>query len=208
MTSTSAALPSDPLLLLPSIWEELRKSVRQFDDAWRTPTLGTVDSTGDQPVSEIRTVVLREVDEASRLLLCHTDWRSEKVQHLKQNSLAAWHFYDSDRGVQLRFKGETTVEREGDIADRLWKASSPSQRLMYHAPLPPGTGQKIPGANLPAGLTAENVSSMPDDSARENFCVLVTKVRELDWMQLATGGNLRARFVWGDDGVTGRWIAA
>jgi hypothetical protein len=44
-------------------------------------------------------------------------------------------------------------------------------------------------------------------AGRANFCVLVTRVDELDAMELAADGHRRAGFVWADGEVRVEWRA-
>ncbi|MDG2095636.1 MAG: hypothetical protein P8J89_10250, partial [Phycisphaerales bacterium] len=60
-----------------SLWKLLEEGSSNRRHAFHTPVLATRMSSGDP---DLRTVVLRRVDPRLRMVCCHTDSRSPKVQ--------------------------------------------------------------------------------------------------------------------------------
>ena len=80
-------------------WSMLERGVKDRKCAFHTPSIATISATGSPT---IRTVVLRGCATEDKILRFHTDTRSGKIAELKDNPLAAMHFYDAGAKIQLR----------------------------------------------------------------------------------------------------------
>jgi pyridoxine/pyridoxamine 5'-phosphate oxidase len=178
-------------ILHAQIWEALAAATTDHAYAWRTPVLASF-GLGEP---DARTVVLREADPHSRALTCFSDHRTRKVAELHINSVAAWCFYDPVARVQLRARGETRVNINNDLAHRIWREMPQSSRRLYASTPKPGERIALPW-EIPFG-----------DRPMDNFAVLVTTIRELDWLHLGEAGHRRARFRWDRDAWEGHWAA-
>ena len=186
-----------------SIWEALAKGRIHARDAFHTPTVGTV--RGGQP--EARTVVLRHVDSKAGILGFHTDRRSPKVQDLTAGSALAWHFYDRERKVQIRARGSGLVHTDDEIADEAWGEVAPLGRRCYGQIKGPGVSSTDPQVSLPSleALEAEEFSVVAE--CRENFCVIRSRLTEIDWFYLEFQGHRRARFTRTQSDWQSMWVA-
>jgi pyridoxine/pyridoxamine 5'-phosphate oxidase len=173
------------------IWEALAVAVNTPSNAWRTPVLATF-GLGEP---DARTVVLREVDPHQRGLVCFSDHRARKVAELHINPVAAWCFYDPVSRVQLRARGETRVNINNDLTHQVWRSLPHSSRQLYASTPRPGERIVQPW-ELAFG-----------DRPMDNFAVLVTTVRELDWLCLGDAVHRRARYRWDRDAWEGHWAA-
>ncbi|MGU7773345.1 pyridoxamine 5'-phosphate oxidase family protein [Burkholderia sp. MR1-5-21] len=152
---------------------------------------------------KVRTVVLRAVRRADRVLSFHTDVRSEKVAEIRRDPRVALVGVDLDGLVQIRIEGIASICTDEAERRAVWQSSRPHTLLLYRAPLPPGTPVASPAdAHPPSGATVD-----PTDDGYANFCLLHVKATRLDWLELAPSGHRRAVFDLSDDGYDGRWIA-
>jgi len=184
-------------------WRNLRDAVDSSMAAWRLPCLATQSVSGCTQ----RTVVLRAVDAARRLLLFHTDVRSEKVSNIRQHSNVSLLFYDPATKVQVVAQGIASVRTDDMFADRLWNDSTPASLKMYLGKLPPGTITAMPSCNELESAPGR----VPEiEAGRRNFAAIVVAVSELEWLQLSRDGNYRARFIFSRDDDTismaGQWL--
>ncbi len=177
--------------LFARIWETLGNAVDVTDHAWRTPVLASFGV--GQP--DARIVVLRETDPHARTLACFSDHRARKVADLHVTQFAAWCFYDPVHRVQLRVRGETKVHHNNELAHRLWKTVPEQNRTLYASM--PDPGERI---GAPDEL---RFGERPMD----NFSVILTTVRELDWLRLTPQIHRRAKFKWDRDAWEGCWSA-
>lgn len=198
-------LPKEPIDLLPGIWAGLENAIQDYSHPWRTAVLGTVsDST-----PHLRTVVLRDFIPEERLLICHTDIRSEKVTQLSLNPTATWLFYNPELKVQVQCTGSVKLDQNSDRADQIWEQATASQRMMYLAPQRPGSTRETSQANLSGEISGFDQIDLKDtEVGRRNFCLISTTIFYVEWLQLHPSGNRRAKFDLRGGGCNAEWIAA
>ena len=172
-------------------WESLATGAAQGRHPFHTPALASAGDAGP----EVRTVVLRQADADQRLLVCHTDQRSPKVESFRRHPLAAWMFYDREAKTQIRASGPVTLHHRDAVAEERWRASREQSRRCYHAALGPGT---------PLDAAAETDER---DDGFEQFVALRCAVERVDWLHLRAQGHWRARFDWIDGQWQGCWVA-
>lgn len=192
-----------PDLLLQKLWDELARGASDATAACHWPTLATVED--GEP--RARTVVLREVNRAARLLICQVDNRSPKVAQIEQQPIAEWVFHDLAARWQLRARGATRIHRDDELADRRWSETPANGRAMYLAPHAPGTSLSGPQVNLPADIDPRSLTLTQTEPGRANFCVLATTVTDFDLYDLDPAGHVRHRWIWNGRSWDSRWIA-
>ncbi len=167
-----------------AIWRELGLAVRHKKHAWRLGVLATVDGGA----ADARTVVLRDLEAASRTLLIYTDPRSPKARQLAacpQGMLVLW---SAALGWQVRLRVALALETSGLRVSSRWarlKLTPAAQD--YLSPLPPGSPLETP---------------IPRRESREHFALLAAQVQAVDWLELHAQGQRRARF----DATGAAWI--
>jgi len=170
----------------------------------RSPfTMVQAATLGLDGAPKVRTIVLRQVSRADRLLAFHTDARSEKVAELRRDPRIAVVASDLDALVQIRAEGVASICDDEAQRRAIWQSSRPHTLLLYRAPLRPGTPIESPEE---AHVTPSPDDAPTDDGYR-NFCLVHVTVTRLDWLELARAGHRRAIFDLNDDGYEGRWIA-
>ncbi|WP_175732677.1 pyridoxamine 5'-phosphate oxidase family protein [Burkholderia ambifaria] len=170
----------------------------------RSPfTMMQAATLGLDGAPKVRTIVLRQVSRADRLLAFHTDARSEKVAELRRDPRIAVVANDLDALVQIRAEGVASICDDEAQRRLTWQSSRPHTLLLYRAPLRPGTPIESPEE---AHVTP-SPSDAPTDDGYRNFCLVHVTVTRIDWLELARGGHRRAIFDLNDDGYEGRWIA-
>ena len=198
MKSKSLSLSDLSLTDIPAVaWELLRQGAAGSRDPFHTGCLATAGASGPSQ----RTVVLRLVDEPGRLLACHTDRRSLKLEEARSNEASSWLFYDPDRKLQLRLEGRLGVHIDDDLADSRWAATRSLGRACYNTSAAPG--QPI---DVPAAAPAPPADPSEASYAREHFAVLSFRVDFLDWLYLSIHGHRRAQFRCEAQGFQGYWV--
>jgi general stress protein 26 len=174
------------------IEEDIRKSLAEAVSNRRSPMHIPVVGTPD---ADVRMMVLRGYDPASRTLRLHTDVRSAKVALIGSGAPVGVLFHDPDVHIQIRAKGQGRIETDGPIVDEAWNSSSAYARRCYLAEAAPGTPLAEPRSGLPPeveGIRPAEEQLLP---ARANFAVLLIDVDEFDWLWLCNDGHRRARFI-------------
>ena len=180
------------------IWGELVRGKVDRRHGFHLPVVASLTSDGDP---DARTVVLRRVEPAHRLLAFHTDARSPKLLGLRDGSVATWVFYDARIKQQVRARGRVTVRRDED-AQPAWEGTSLPSRRCYLVPSPPGSSIADPCDGWVSGLTGVNPSAAESEAGRKAFAVVETTVERVDWLYLQARGHLRATLVWNDEAQT------
>jgi pyridoxamine 5'-phosphate oxidase len=182
-------------------WRMLVVAVSDSKNPLRTPVLGTVGTEG----GHLRTVVLRQVVEAERLIMFNTDVRSSKVRDIQSQPRLSWLFYHPQERVQLRLAGQTSLLQVGSLLDEEWNRLSSLNRRDYCTVDPPGSPLTRPSSGLP-----DNFGPTPTPAeaeiGRKNFVVVVCQVDFLDWLLLQEAGHLRAQFTWQDHKLSATWV--
>ena len=161
-----------------------------------TPTLATIGLDG---LPRVRTIVLRGFDQDNWTVRIHTDARSSKVPEIRANPAVAVHAYDPGRKIQLQLTAGASLHCDDDIADEAWRNSPLGCRLIYR-------GVSSSGRALPSPYDAIDGRSDDADAGRQNFCVVLCRVRSLEWLYLNARGHRRARFVREGERVSGSWL--
>jgi len=166
--------------IIDQIWAGLAKAAGQADHPWRLPVLGTQGLNGP----EVRTMVLRSVDSATRQLTSQTDIRSTKVPGFRKDPRVAWHFFDSQTKVQVRANGRVTVHHDDEVTHAAWAAVPEANKYNYAMPLAPGS------------LSLGQAQLGNAAAAYANFALLSAEITFVDWLQLGDKQHRRAQFTW------------
>ncbi|KDB50854.1 hypothetical protein X805_35460 [Sphaerotilus natans subsp. natans DSM 6575] len=186
-----------------TLWRELAGAAQDRAHEWRQPVLATVcPEFGPQA----RTVVLREVDVASRTLLLYTDARSPKVAQLQADPRAQLLCWSRALGWQLRLGGRILVSTEGlDVTSRWALLRHTRAAQDYLSPQRPGQPIAVTEVDAPAEGLAETERADSSRAERAHFAVLRLRVERMDWLSLDPQGHRRAVFDARDAGLSGRW---
>lgn len=185
-----------------AIWRDLERAATEETNPFRTPVLGTTNLFE----CSMRVVVLRHADGAKRELVCYSDARAQKVHQLKLCEQAHWLFYDPTRRRQLRISAHTMVHLNDPIAREHWLKTPLVNRRNYCANQPPGSDIHAPGDAISPELKSPKVTAKQLEPGYENFAVLVSTVDQIEFLQLADEGNVRAVFNWTVAKWSGLWL--
>ena len=190
------------------IWNRLEQGSRDGSHAFHTPVLGTQSLSG---APDLRTVVLRRVDQSLRLICCHTDSRSPKINEIQANDKVAWLFYDAQARVQVRVHGHCAVHMgpHDPVAKEIWPQVAPQSRVCYAAPQAPSCELDQWESNQ-ASHAREIAATppTPEDTPPNTFAVLATVIDSIEWLELHHDGHRRLRFICSDDAEPQpQWLA-
>ena len=156
--------------------------------------------------SEGRIVVLRGVDIKEKKIWFHSDIRSNKVKNLKNNPEAALLFYDKNEKIQLRISGYTKINYKNDTTKKSWLKTAHLSRQCYLGDKAPGSDSSIPSSGLTEDIDNLKYSIEDSEIGYENFCVIETFIKSIEWLYLAAKGHRRAFFDLNNDNVEKKWL--
>lgn len=185
-------------LTLARAWDLIELGASDRRAAFHTPGLATVGLDG-RP--EVRTVVMRAADRASRTLRFHTDRRSAKYAEMERHPFVSLLFYDAGEKVQIRVSGAAHLHAGGSpVGDAAWAGSLPMSRACYAQDVAPGARIAVPIPS-PAADLARPLEGL------ENFVAVVVDIRRVEWLFLFHSGHRRALYEWNDGGESRAWLA-
>ena len=187
-----------------------------FDEIWSLLSRGVVDRSEDfrLPVvivnkdgySDGRIVVLRGAFKDKKILRFHTDIRSSKISALKKNNTIYFLFYNKKRKIQVRAKGFATINYKNSITEEAWKKTQIISRKCYLASQAPGTISNEPDPGYPKELEGKNPKFEETEIGFDNFCVIESKIVEMEWLYLASQGHRRALIKINEENIETHWL--
>ena len=183
--------------------EALDAAVVDRESSSRLVTFVTV---GLDVTPRARTVVLRsfcsEICEAT----FHTDVRTLKVAELRRVPKAEFVFWDATRELQLRLSGTVSVHSEDEVAQLAWRYVDIESRFNYLTDATPGSEVGRPTSGR-EGMDGRLPTQQEGAAGWQNFAVLVMMIKTIDLVLLDNAGHRRARFKFGERGLTGSgWL--
>ena len=181
-----------------AVWEILQQAADRAAHPFHTPCIATVGRYGPMQ----RTVVLRFVDPANRIVACHTDRRSAKAREIAESPRLSWHFYDRQEKLQLKLHGHAVVHTDDDFADACWERSAARSRVCYNTDQGPGTPVAAPPDAPPP------IAGVDDEAAaRSHFAAIACHVDFIEWLYLSGSGHRRAMIEFDQSESTATWVA-
>lgn len=198
LEGTHARVPPDSLDAIEAeAWAFIEAGGASFRAPFHAGTLGTIGADGPN----LRTVILRGADGASRRIWCHTDIRSPKIAELAADARVGWTLYDEAERLQFRAWGHAVVHHGNDVARDRWQATALNSRRIYHAVAAPTSISPVATGGLPPELDDERWTLAFSERAATNFVALETVVSRLEALYLHHAGHRRAVLRYGADGT-------
>ena len=184
------------------IWDLLKIGLKNRDLPFHIP----VFICGDKTKSDGRIVVLRGVDEKENKIWFHSDIRSNKVKILKSNPEATLLFYDKNEKIQLRIFGNTKINYKNDVTKKSWKKTVHMSRQCYLGDKAPGSNALAPTSGLTSDIDNLKYTLKESEIGYENFCVIETFIKSIEWLYLAAKGHRRAYFSLKNNSLEKKWL--
>ena len=189
-------------LIFDEIWTLLARGVVDRSEDFRLPTV--IVNKGE--FSDGRIVVLRGAFKEKRVLRFHTDLRSSKISALKNNNNIYFLFYNKKRKIQVRAKGVATIHHQDEVTKEAWKKTQVISRKCYLASQAPGSVSDTPHPGYPKELEGKNPNIEDTEIGFDNFCVIESKINEMEWLYLASQGHRRAKILIKDQKIITNWL--
>jgi len=185
------------------IWQQLKTAPADKHSKFKNFTVATIDSNG---LPDARIVVLRQVDDESRMLWFHTDVRSGKIAQLQAKPEVLLLFWDEEQQVQLRCRASTTIHTDDTEASNQWAKTWEGNRKMYLSEYEPGSIRPEPHPGFPIALGENLPTREASEAGRPNFAVVECRVTTVDYLHLSRAGQTRARFEYAGEQAKREWL--
>lgn len=173
-----------------TIWQNLSDAQNDLNAPFRLATFATVGKKG----ANLRTVVVRRVIPEDAVLWLYTDYRSPKVQEIKNSPNISWLFYDAAERVQIRLYGNAEILHNTAANHYIWQRLPDYGKSDYLTKQAPGT------------VKNDTATSLDNSSDAKNFCIIKTNITNMDWLKLSREGHLRAKFDLENQKWIGEWL--
>ena len=184
------------------VWNLLKLGLENRDAPFHIP----VFICGNKNKSDGRMVVLRGIDEKEKKMWFHSDIRSNKIKILKSNSEGTLLFYDKSEKIQLRIFGYTKINYKNDITKKSWEKTVHMSRQCYLGNEAPGSIALQPTSGLASDVDNLKYTMKESETGYENFCVIETFIRSIEWLYLAAKGHRRAYFLLKNNSLEKKWL--
>jgi len=165
------------------IWDLLAQGVVNKKSKFHTPTLSTVNGN----MINSRTIILRKVDNKTKMLFFYSDSRSRKVLNIIQNNNVTVHLYEPRFKLQVQLYGYAKIENNSEKTKNIWSSLNSFSKKNYLSALSPG--EKID--------SLDNLKYNTDNKETySNFSLIYFKVSKLECLQLSDIKNIRVEFVY------------
>ena len=167
------------------IWDLLAQGVVNKKSKFHTPTLSTVNGN----MINSRTIILRKVDNKTKMLFFYSDSRSRKVLNIIQNNNVTVHLYEPRFKLQVQLYGHAKIENNSEKTKNIWSSLNSFSKKNYLSALSPG--EKID--------SLDNLKYNTDnEESYYNFSLIYFKVSKLECLQLSDIKNIRVEFVYSE----------
>ena len=195
-------LPNNTLEIMKNEWDELQKAVKDAAHVYHLFAL----STAERNKPELRTVVLRAVNDDKHQISFHTDTRSPKYKQILDNPAISALFYDPIRRIQLRVKGSASPSDDKNLLKTLWSKLNKDSRQCYQ-------GDLAPSDPLPNDIIINQISDKRSDTDKnvygfENFTRITIQVSEIEILMLHHLGHKRLKCKLDCEPIETQWLAS
>ena len=127
-------------------------------------------------VPTLRTIVLRKVLTSNEMLI-FADYRTPKIQEVKQQPQVALLFYHPIQQLQIRFQAIASIHHQNTLSLQEWSKLTDYAKNDYQTILPPGSD-----------LPTKDQENIHDANLGSNFfSILSLKPINIDVLQLSNG---------------------
>ena len=138
-----------------------------------------------------RVVILRNFSSDELSINIHSDLRANKIEEVKKNKNVCLLFYDDNKKIQLRVRGDVKVL---ESSKKSWSKLSNWSRRCYLTKDKPGSVSEFPTGGFPDDYKNEAPTTEGSEHGVKNFSVLKIFISQIEWLFLASQGHRRAVF--------------
>ena len=178
-------------------WNQLELAVKEAKHNYHLFALSTIDRDS----SDIRTVVLRNVNKKNHSISFHTDIRSPKFEQITKNPSVSVLFYDGQARTQIRMVGTASICAEENKLNSLWENLSIESKKCY-------MGEIAPSGPLLGKTTINKIKEKDPNEGYNNFARVTINASKMDILLLHHLGHRRIEFRFDGKTYSHRWLAS
>tara|TARA_B100001063_G_scaffold67650_1_gene61590 strand:+ start:186 stop:767 length:582 start_codon:yes stop_codon:yes gene_type:complete len=168
----------------------LKDGVKNRGSMFHTPV---ISSLNEKEISS-RVMVLRDHIASKRVIRFHSDFRSDKVQELKDNKTISVIGYDPNLKTQIRLTGKAKINHMNKLSKKAWEESQAISKKCYSVRDGSSTQMHKPE------LYDFHMKDISVEDGYENFCTIEIYYESLEFLYLQRQGHRRCKFKWNSKG--------
>ena len=168
----------------------LKDGVKNRGSMFHTPV---ISSLNEKEISS-RVMVLRDHIASKRVIRFHSDFRSDKVQELKDNKTISVIGYDPNLKTQIRLTGKAKINHMNKLSKKAWEESQAISKKCYSVKDGSSTQMHKPE------LYDFHMKDISVEDGYENFCTIEIYYETLEFLYLQRQGHRRCKFKWNSKG--------
>tara|TARA_B100000131_G_scaffold85089_1_gene82043 strand:- start:4625 stop:5206 length:582 start_codon:yes stop_codon:yes gene_type:complete len=178
-------------------FELIRDGIKNRSSLFHTLTMSTIH---DQEIYS-RVMVLRDFNASKRFLRFHSDYRSKKVQAIKNNPATSVIGYDPESKTQIRMVGTSIINHNNKESKKAWKESQAISKKCYS--VKDGSSHAIDNPEL----YDFHIKDIDLENGYKNFATIIFTFSSLEFLYLQRSGHRRCKFMWDKEGkVKSYWL--
>jgi len=168
----------------------LKDGVKNRGSMFHTPV---ISSLNEKEISS-RVMVLRDHIASKRVIRFHSDFRSDKVQELRDNKTISVIGYDPNLKTQIRLTGKAKINHMNKLSKKAWEESQAISKKCYSVKDGSSTQMHKPE------LYDFHMKDISVEDGYENFCTIEIYYESLEFLYLQRQGHRRCKFKWNSKG--------
>ena len=167
--------------------EYLKDGIKNSKNPYHTFTFSSIG----KEYPESRTVVLRDLCVDPLKVYFNADYRSPKIQELKDNNFCSALFYNQERRIQLRFKCHSKLHYDNKISSKVWGNTPLQSRKCYMGPYSPSQELEKWHPNIPLEYLKTDPDKEISKEGYVNFVHIELKIIDIEILELHHDGHIR-----------------
>lgn len=180
-----------PKKLLNQCWTLIKHGIQARQSNYHTMSVHYITST-NIPRSVI--MIPRSFDDKKHILRTHTDFRSPKVQHLKNNPHVSLLFWCREQKTQMILTGKVTIAHTNHLTKSTWKNMQNMSKVCYCADIAPGTQTMSPSSGFSLEQWQNRKTIVDTEFAYNNFAMVCVDISSVERLDLSASGHQKIIF--------------
>ena len=98
------------------------------------------------------------------------------------------------------------INYKNEITKESWKKTAHMSRQCYLGNKAPGSNSLNPASGLTSAIDNLKYTIEESEIGYENFCVIDTHIKSIEWLYLASKGHRRAYFYFNKNQLEKKWL--
>lgn len=185
-------------------WELIQEGIASRKSNYHTMTLGYLSNNYPRCIN----LIPRKLCEKDAIINVHTDIRSQKVAHLKNQPHVSCLFWCKYKKIQLSLSGVAKLRHRDELTLETWKSMRQMSKICYCADIPPSSKSSERTTGFTEKTWEDRQIIAETMHPYDNFAIVQIHIRSVERLYLSASGHEKIKFTLGPDNHwTHQWLA-